>query len=465
MRHLILLFIAATLVVTGCQKEVNQGTRDQIQDSRFDVPGSRLEDSLFINQVKLGLKDSISGTDLSALDFSKLLLSTFDNGKILLLRIPFRGKLISNDFVLLQTDVNASILRGRIVHIDGQVILPDSSANKVYTFNGTIQISSLQRNVLVQSDIVNGYIQAFHPGLRTDVLPGEVTMPEVVMVCTINSNDTGVSWSEWMYLLSAFNDFSYTDLYNNLDGSGGSSGGGSSSGGSGGSTGASNTGISSSPTMQIDYDTYVGHPALDVSKYLNCFGSVPDAGATCSITLYTDIPVNGDPSKFFNWKQGSPGHTFLSFNKSNAGQSVQQIFGWYPSQSWEAVTTTAPIPGKFVDDGEHEYNASFKVNLSPQQLQDAITEVSYLARFIQYDIDEYNCTDFALQVFNTVRSPTQQLEIPMYDIPGGQAPYGTATPNGVYQKLEEMKAAGGADGNNITIPVIGWVGDSKGPCQ
>jgi len=65
-----------------------------------------------------------------------------------------------------------------------------------------------------------------------------------------------------------------------------------------------------------------------------------------------------------------------------------------------------------------------------------------LSRFVQYDIDDYNCTDWALDVFNSTVKPSENLDIPRYDIPGGHAYRGSGTPQGVYLKLQEMKNAG-----------------------
>ena len=451
MRHLIFILISLTVLIS-CQKEIN------IQN----------ESAAYLQNIEAALKDSINNDDYRVLDFSRAVLTSIKDDEALVLRIPFKNKIIRNDFVLLQLEKNGAIKRGKIIHLDGGERLINTSGNKAYRFDGNIKISSLDRKFKMQSEIVNGFISAFHPQERGASLGGVEELPEVVIICGGNSSGGGISWSDWMSLMSLFNDINYFSYYSNMDGSGGGVGGGGGSGGSGGSSGSnnnSNGGISTTSSIHIDYDSYVSRPAIDIAKYLNCFGSVPDGGANCSITIYTDIPVNGDPSEFFNWQTGSPGHTFLSFSKSNLGQSVQQVFGWYPSQSWEAMATPAPIDGKFVDDAGHEFNASLTISVTPQQLQSAITEVLYLSHSIKYDVDEYNCTDFALEVFNIVRDPRNVIEIPMYDIPGGMAPNGTATPNGLYDKLKDMKAANGADASNINLPLIGWAGNGHGACN
>jgi hypothetical protein len=128
------------------------------------------------------------------------------------------------------------------------------------------------------------------------------------------------------------------------------------------------------------------------------------------------------------------------------------------------VLTTAPIKGKFVDNGEHEFNAGLKMSVTPEELKKTLSRISYLGKFAKYDIDDYNCTDFALDVFNQTRI-SNAIEIPRYNIPGGMAPYGTNTPQGLYNKLKILKQQGG-EGVGINIPgVKGWVSNSTGACN
>ena len=201
-----------------------------------------------------------------------------------------------------------------------------------------------------------------------------------------------------------------------------------------------------------------------MQQYLKCFSNISDAGATCSIEIFADIPIDSDPNKILNSQTGSPGHVFLQLKKSNATETVQQNIGFYPSEGWKVTISNAPVDGKFVDNGSHEFNASLVMTISPDQLQNAINEIQYLARFIKYDIDEYNCTDFALDVFNKVRN--EPLVIPLYDMPGGITAGGTRTPQGLYNQLQTMQRSNHPEASNISLPGYkGWVGHSNGPCN
>ncbi len=66
----------------------------------------------------------------------------------------------------------------------------------------------------------------------------------------------------------------------------------------------------------IDFEPIETLSPIDIAKYLKCFSAIPDEGSTCSIEIFSDIPVDDHPDLFFNWNTGSPGHTFLQIKKS-----------------------------------------------------------------------------------------------------------------------------------------------------
>jgi hypothetical protein len=79
-------------------------------------------------------------------------------------------------------------------------------------------------------------------------------------------------------------------------------------------------------------------------------------------------------------------------------------------------------------------------------------------------VDGYNCTDWALEVFNSVRP--DRLRIPLYGIPNSPMTQGSQTPQGLYQQLQKMMNSGHPEKGNITIGIIkGYAGGSTGPCN
>jgi hypothetical protein len=125
--------------------------------------------------------------------------------------------------------------------------------------------------------------------------------------------------------------------------------------------------------------------------------------------------------------------------------------------------TYAPTAGKLVDNAGHEFNASFKMNITPAQLSSVLIRMQQLSN-INYDVDSYNCTDWALDIFNTAR--TDKLKIPLYGIPDSPMTQGSQTPQGLYQKLQQMMNNNHPEKGNITIGIIkGYAGGSTGPCN
>ena len=103
------------------------------------------------------------------------------------------------------------------------------------------------------------------------------------------------------------------------------------------------------------------------------------------------------------------------------------------------------------------------MDLTPANLKTTLNKMISL-KDIKYDIDTWNCTDWALEVFNATRNTP--LEIPLYSIPGSNPPTGSATPQGLYNKLNQIKTRNLPEANNVIVGILmGWVADSKGPCN
>lgn len=453
MKHYLFIALAA-LIFASCKKEsTNHSFKNE-----------------FPSKIKAVLKDSLAHADFASLDYSRAVATRIEDQKIVLIRIPFGSKNISEDFVLVQTDENWTVEKGRIIHIEGKAVQSGDGQRPKYHFNGDIRITALNRKPLTESSIEKGYIVSRSNSEPLMTAPPSmedpyITLPEVIVVSSYSSGGGGISYSTWISLTSFMGNSGgggggyYTSSDPSYSGGGG--GGGSYSGGSGGTGGGT---VATQPTISVDYETVEDKSPIDLQKFINCFSAVPDAGAQCTIEIFTDIPVDSDPKKFFNWDNQSPGHTFIQIKKSNGSNSVMQNIGFYPNKNWKTILSPTAIDGKFVNNGQHEFNASIKMSVSPANFQSMLNYIYYLSRYVKYDIDDYNCTDWALQVFNLTRS--DKLVIPKYKIPGGATPAGTNTPQGLYQKLTEMKNSNHVDSKNITTGIVkGWVANSKGPCN
>lgn len=389
-------------------------------------------------------------------------MTRLHNSRFDLLKIPFVGKNVSNEFILLKIDSSGNFSKGLIISITGKTTGIDNR----YSYNGHINIDFLNRVNKISSIIVDGVISEYHKTSIAYRSLAEPILPEVIVTCYIHSSSDFTTYSDWINLMGLFGNYSGSSgYYSNMNGSITGSGSNNYSGGGSSGTGGNNSGggIAEDNTAFIDFEV-LSDVAIDINEYLKCFSSIPNNGASCSVEILTDIPVDNDPNKFFDWSNGSPGHTFLHLTKSNGDKTVSQYLGFYPKYGWKTLLTASTIEGKFDDNGTHEFNASLKRDVKPEEFIGIISKIETLAKNIKYDIDNYNCTDFALDVFNSIPN-TNPIAIRKFNIPIGEYRNKTSTPQGVYQKLKSMKDAN-IEGLNINIPTSkAYAGESSGPCN
>jgi hypothetical protein len=451
MRHFILTTITLILIVS-CKKEIN--------NNKHDLPG-------YVENVKASLKDSLSVNDYASLDFSRTVLSKVDSVQLYLLRIPFKEKEIKNDFVIVKINYDGKVERGKIIHVEGA----DTAFGniRIKSFYGSITISSLSGNIQIQSAINNGYILAFHPqmNLRTTlaapaypVYPGATVLPEVIVYSYINTS-SGISVSDWWLLQSLFYDYSFgggtSGYYSSLDGTSGGGGGGY--GGSG--DGALDYGVpvGGDDMAEIEAEYIYNLPGVDLSKMFKCFDNVPSGGATYSIKLCSDIPSNSNPNASANFSAASGGHTFLIITKTNGGTSVTQSFGFYPSSQPSWIDPFAPVTSTVKDNGAQEINASLEMDLTESQFNTVKQNaISWSTR--NYQLADYNCSNFAVDIFNSVRAIP--LTIPGYQIvlPGNTNPWAPSdpititinkSPQMLFSKFQGMKNNNDPEASKIVI--------------
>lgn len=415
------IFILLAALVIGCKKD--QLLLNNKQNEKY------------LSRVIRSLKDSLSDKDFMSVDFDNIFLSKDSQNSSFIVRFGLKGFSIEKDFILIQADIDTAIIRGSIVHVEEEEINGDEGF--------IITISSLGRQT---SYVLKDDKEA--SGTQNQRAPTDThDLPEVVVT---SYSYSGLS-SRWYF-------------YYGLLGYGGSGGGygesnvyGSAS--YGGHRGGGGTAADKTIIIETESTFY---PAINLQQYLKCFSYISNSNATYTIAILTDIPVNGDPNKLFDWRTLSPGHTFLQFKKTNGSESVQQSIGFYPQVGWKAIEASAPVASKFVDNQGHEFNASLTIIVNPDKFQRALNEAAYLST-MRYDIDNFNCTDFALAVFNAASG--EPLLIPKYHMPGSMYGEVSNTPQGLYNELVTLKSAGTYPGE-IEIPgVCGYVGSSHGPCQ
>lgn len=188
---------------------------------------------------------------------------------------------------------------------------------------------------------------------------------------------------------------------------------------------------------------------------LSNFKLVKGDFSTYSITIYVDLPMDSNSNVLFDPNSFYAGHCFIELSKSNPYRMIRKVVGWYPDQGVMAISGIA-TKGLVVDDGGHEFQASYQIAVDSSQFEAAVqTLENYQNK--NYHISLFNCVDFALGVFNAAGGA---LELSTrYHIPIVGSRNGDHTPNALFEKIEYMQRVGitGAIANskkNYCLPVI-----------
>jgi hypothetical protein len=419
-----------------------------------------VESSILID-AKNYLENKMIKQDYDKLDLAGATIYSIANSSEKTVRIPMQSNRLFEEFVILRATSNeGKFADGRIITIK---YVENILANESSLSLSSVSTASLRRNLLTNTVIDNSSndLKQSVPVTFSLIVPSsENSLPEVVVVAYVNKF-SALSYSTWLRMQTVFYSLGTGATY---QGSYYQFLAGSTSSGTTTSSGGSSSGSSTYSSLLLDKEQQDVRTGINVEAYLKCFDQLPDAGSSCSVEILTDIPVDDDPYKLLNLQIGSPGHTFLRFTKKNGTRTVIQNIGFYPKSGWKTTLTNAPIEAKFVDNGNHEFNASLRMAVTPEAFRATLNKLRQMSKYPRYDIDEFNCTDLAMAVFNETRNT--KLQIPLYQIPGGMAVDGTSTPQGVYHCLQSLKAKGGSEAQNITIGFIkGWIGKSNGPCN
>jgi hypothetical protein len=476
MKKILYVSIIAALVFTACKKNLVPVNPPDLLNV---VPPN------YLSVVQKYVRQHPAMADYNSIDFNNYRLSK--QKAHWYLRLPLKNKSFFTDFIVLQTDSLGNTSDGRIVHLE-QNRSGQTASNKATevrsNFNGSIGISPLDAKMMIHSAITNGYIEAFHPRLFKSLVAREQSfpvpyddLPEVIVVAylPVVTEGGGFSFADFMMLQALFDGggASPQPALTEGQGNGGtySYAGDYYSNGDGYPNGYNNSGQPTPyqsavdlPDIAVAPDYSYTHPAIDMNAWMKCFTDIPDAGASCSVTLFGDLPVDTDPSIGLNIWSGNTGHCFLQLTKTNAQQSVTQIIGFTAeSPSQAIVNADAFVPGKTVDNAGHKYDCSIIMNLTTYGLNTIIDKMKSLSATMPYSVVNYDCLDYGLEVFNSVR-PGNPLRIPK--VYSASDPFSNiATGPKLYTLLENMVASGSPEAPYITLGGPRNAGVSHGSCQ
>jgi hypothetical protein len=184
---------------------------------------------------------------------------------------------------------------------------------------------------------------------------------------------------------------------------------------------------------------------INLKDKIDCFKNVPDNSNTnYSAKLCTDLPNNNNPNALVG--SDKVGHAFVTITKTNGNIKISQTFGFYPQIGYKSLIGS-DVPSQIQDDGEsnHQYDASLSYNLDKNNF-DLILNAALSYSNRQYNLSEFNCTDFALSVINAGISNkivvNDWIVNSSYYANGygysSTTNYGT-TPSGLYKKINELK--------------------------
>lgn len=438
MKTLNILTIAMLMFFFSCKKELLNNVANNLNS-----------DENFVTTIQQILKDSLSSTDYNSIDFGKLFKSRILKSDFFYVRIGIKNESIATDFLLLKSDSLGTINSGKIIHLDRDQTFLQKDA----TFKGQFTISTLNRQNRKILNTTTGKQKV--PSNTNSLLveaeapAGTQYLPEVVVTTHTSKDDNGVDW------------YWYDGLYDSDAGAGGGVGYtyGSASGSSGGGGSSYHGTVDEDDIIVVEVESSDNEP-IKAEEYIKCFSTISDIKATYQISILSDVPVDSDPSIIFNPNTGSPGHSFLQLTKTSGTQSVTQNIGFYPAVGWKSVTGYS-VDGKLVDNAYHEYNAELTMSVDASKFQAALNKMTSLSGS-DYNIETFNCTDFALGVFNSATSVP--LIIPQVFIPGSTG-Y-SATPQGLYSAIKSLSDSHNTSHGTTSVPASSAAaGDSHGSCE
>jgi hypothetical protein len=166
--------------------------------------------------------------------------------------------------------------------------------------------------------------------------------------------------------------------------------------------------------------------------------------AVYQITLCADLPDNQNPDRLH--VKDETGHVFLILSKIIPQKdTIHQVFGFYPVRP-ASTLLFKNVEAELLDNGGREYDASVYRQVRAEQFANILQFC--LSHKNTYNLNKYNCYDFALEAFNNVEGqqkiPNKHVRFPLLLGYGG-------SPCGLYKDLLQLKTENTPLSKNIQI--------------
>jgi len=140
-------------------------------------------------------------------------------------------------------------------------------------------------------------------------------------------------------------------------------------------------------------------------------------------------------------------------------ESITQVLGFYPKSTISAITLVG-VPSMIVNDQDHDFGASYTINVNYSQFQNALTQSVTLSNN-SYNLLNFNCTDYALGVFNVAGG---NLQVSPLVIPATALnPFSlnvNSTPSTLYNQIKNLQNLGNTNTQSGKLKAS----SSHGPC-
>lgn len=208
----------------------------------------------------------------------------------------------------------------------------------------------------------------------------------------------------------------------------------------------------------VEEELTITPPSLDLKKAFNCFNQIPSSGAHYSIKLCADVPDNSHPMLLPPQTGNETGHTFVVVTKKNGNSSVTQVFGFYAYKHPGYIFPFRPLDSVIKNNQLREINASIEMELTQAQFELLRKNAFELAKH-KYAAASYNCTNFSMDLFNSVRAKPIIIETCTIYLPTNNSYSPTEsnrmtinkTPQMLFKRLKEMKDSKSDEASRIVI--------------
>ena len=172
-----------------------------------------------------------------------------------------------------------------------------------------------------------------------------------------------------------------------------------------------------------------------------------------SITLCGDVPDNERPMK--PWSKKEPGHVFIVLTMHDTVcqyDAVSFVFGFYPRRPASSVIFKN-VRCEIADNSKRRYDVRIEKTLSAPEFE-LVLENSIAFAQKKYNLNHYNCYNYALDVFNSLpgieKLPVNKIRFPFIAGKGG-------SPCCLYRDLKKLQLEG-----SVWSPYINF-GSFKAP--